>query len=257
MLSLMSFKPELLIFNVLRRMILTLGGDEAPAEDAAPAEEAPTDEGDLGDLVKETENEVLKRVKKQIKEKITPKPVLPSLEEGSPSTSNNVIKDGSKAQTHITFGPKSKDLYEVFRDGIHVGTLVQRGGLWRSDIQGYRSIEAARLSILQLNVRDQLSKSSKQAGQYLAGLGTIVAISKSSHELLDNVFRYHEACGRPISKRLYRAASQAVASSQQTFSKACVRALGRKPSEGDLKTIIRLGRLLALRNRTSGTSHAS
>jgi len=154
-------------------------GDGSPAEDA-PAEEAPgePEEDGLGDLVKDTEKEVLKRVKKQLKDQITPKQVEPSLEEGTPSTSNNVIKDGAR--------------------------------------------------------------------QYLAGLGAIVAISKSSHELLDNVFRYHEACGRPISKRLHRAASMAVASSQP-FSKACVRALGRQPSEGELRTIIRLGRLLNLR----------
>jgi len=162
------------------------GGDDEPAEEEAPAEEAPAEDG-LGDLVKETESEVLKRVKKQIKEKITPKPIEPSVEEGSPSTSNNIIKDGAR--------------------------------------------------------------------QYMAGLGAIVAISKTSHELLDNVFRYHEACGRPISKRLYRAASQAVAFPQHPFSKACVRALGRKPTEGDLKTIIRLGHLLALRSRTAGISH--
>lgn len=149
--------------------------DGAPAE--APGES--TEEDELGDLVKETGKEVLKRVKKQLKDQITPKDIEPSLEEGTPSTSNNVIKDGSRRQ-------------------------------------------------------------------YLAGLGAIVAISKSSHELLDNVFRYHEACGRPISKRLHRAASMAVASTEP-FSKACVRALGRKPSEGDLKTIVRLGRLLALR----------
>lgn len=167
-------------------------GDE-PSEDAAPTEEAPSDDG-LGDLVKDTETEVLKRVKKDIRDKITPKEPEISEEEGTPSTSNNIIKDGT-------------------------------------------------------------AKKIAQQRQYLAGIGAIVAISRSSHELLDNVFRYHEACGRPISNRLRQAAIRAVGSPQHSFAKACMRALGREPSEGDCKTIVRLGHLLTLRSRTSGSSH--
>lgn len=154
-------------------------GDEPTDGEPAPAPEEP-EEDELTNLVKDTEQEILKRVKKQLKDQIKPKEVLPSVEEGAPSTSNNVIKDGARQD------------------------------------------------------------------QYLAGLSAIVSVSKTSHELLDNVFRYHEACGRPLPTRLYRAATRAVASSQP-FTKACVRALGRQPSEGDLRIITRLGRLLDLR----------
>ncbi len=159
-------------------------GDSGESSGNPVPDEAPTEEDGLQELVDETENEVLKRVKKEIKEKIHPKPVEPSTEENTPSTSDNIIKDGA--------------------------------------IRGLK------------------------ANQRLDSLSAIVAVSKTSHELLDNVFRFREACGRPLSKRLYRAASRAVAS-HQPFPEACTRALGREPTSEERRTIERLGSLLSLK----------
>lgn len=88
----------------------------------------------------------------------------------------------------------------------------------------------------------------KAASGYRSGLKTLMIVSKTPREFLDNVRRFHEACGIRVPQGLYRVAIHVGSSKKyrnlSAFLQACVRAMGRRPTHREARTLVRLSHLL-------------
>jgi hypothetical protein len=92
---------------------------------------------------------------------------------------------------------------------------------------------------------------SKRATEYRASIGALVKVARSDVELLDNLARLNHQLGIKISRDMYltslRVGSTANYDTSGTYLAACSKVLGRKPTSGEAKTLVRLGQILSLR----------
>ena len=86
---------------------------------------------------------------------------------------------------------------------------------------------------------------------YSAGLGEIVRTAASNAELIDRVAAFNRQIGIHIPVNIYRLSLKVGSTDRyanvESFIYACEDALGRKPSVGEAKTLVRLGKLLSQR----------
>ena len=86
---------------------------------------------------------------------------------------------------------------------------------------------------------------------YVAGLDSIVKNASSDALLIDRIASFNRQVGIDIPVNLYRAALKVGSTDRYAdltlFTHACRQALGRKPTMGEAKTLIRLGKLLSRR----------
>lgn len=86
------------------------------------------------------------------------------------------------------------------------------------------------------------------------GADALLRVARSDVELLDGLARLHQSHGLKISRDLYRAVlrvgSTAAQPSLEKYLHRCGEVLGRKPTTGEAKTLVRLGRILSLRKKT-------
>jgi hypothetical protein len=101
------------------------------------------------------------------------------------------------------------------------------------------------------NIIHQGSKLTRRASEYRAGIATLVKIARSDVELLDSLARLNERLGIKVSREMYvatlRVGSTARHDSLGSYLSACGKVLGRKPTSGEAKTLVRLGQILSLR----------
>ena len=101
------------------------------------------------------------------------------------------------------------------------------------------------------NLQHQASPMEKRAAQYRTGVATLIRISRSDIELIDNLARLNERLGVKVSREVYlaslRVGSTAGHSSFDSYLGACSKVLARKPTLGEAKTLVRLGQILSLR----------
>lgn len=94
----------------------------------------------------------------------------------------------------------------------------------------------------------------KRRAALVNGAEAIIRIARSDIELLDGLARLHESHGIKISRALYRAVLRAGSTdgqpSLEKYLSRCAEVLGRKPTTGEAKTMVRLGRILSLRKKT-------
>lgn len=92
-----------------------------------------------------------------------------------------------------------------------------------------------------------------QAG-LVAGARAIVRIARSDVEMLDGLARLNESHGVKISRDIYRTALRVGSTdghpSLEEYVRRCAAVLNRKPTLGEAKTLVRLGRILSLRKKT-------
>ena len=86
------------------------------------------------------------------------------------------------------------------------------------------------------------------------GVSAIIRIARSDVELLDGLARLNESHGIKVSREVYRTALR-VGSTEEHLSldgylSRCAQVLARKPTVGEAKTLVRLGRILSLRKKT-------
>jgi len=97
----------------------------------------------------------------------------------------------------------------------------------------------------------QGSPMEKRAAQYQQGVATLIRVSSSNVELLDNVARLNVSFGVKVSKEVYRACLRVGSTADHDnlggYLTACRHVLGRKPTLGEAKTLVRLGQILSLR----------
>lgn len=84
-----------------------------------------------------------------------------------------------------------------------------------------------------------------------SGAAALVRIARSDVELLDGLARLNLSHGIKISRDLYRAVLRIGSTdgypSLEKYLQHCVEVLGRQPTTGEAKTMVRLGRILSLR----------
>jgi hypothetical protein len=98
---------------------------------------------------------------------------------------------------------------------------------------------------------DDLVKQGAQKNEYLSTIDTIFKLSSSDVEMVDWIARYHNDVGIKISRDIYRTALRAGSTEKhgnlEAYLVYCGRVLGRQPTTGEAKTLIRLGQILSLR----------
>lgn len=91
----------------------------------------------------------------------------------------------------------------------------------------------------------------KQAAEYRAGIATLVRIARCDTELIDSVARLNQQLGVKVSREIYvtslRVGSTAGHDNLGSYLTVCSKVLGRKPTMGEAKTLVRLGQILSLR----------
>jgi len=101
------------------------------------------------------------------------------------------------------------------------------------------------------NLQHQASLMEKRAAQYRTGVATLIRVSRSDVELIDNLARLNQRLGVKVSREVYlaslRVGSTAGHSSFDSYLMACQKVLARKPTLGEAKTLVRLGQILSLR----------
>jgi hypothetical protein len=101
------------------------------------------------------------------------------------------------------------------------------------------------------NIIHQGSKRSKRASEYRTSIATLVKVARSDVELLDSLARLNDHLGIKVSRETYvatlRVGSTARHDSLGSYLSACGKVLGRKPTPGEAKTLVRLGQILSLR----------
>jgi len=94
----------------------------------------------------------------------------------------------------------------------------------------------------------------KQAAQLVAGTEALLRIARSDIELLDGLARLKASFGLKVSRDLYRTALRVGSTdgheSLEGYLQRCAEVLTRKPTVGEAKTLVRLGRILSLRKKT-------
>jgi len=88
---------------------------------------------------------------------------------------------------------------------------------------------------------------------FVHGVNAIVRIARSDVELLDGLARLNESHGIKISRDMYRTALRVGSTdghkSLEEYLGQCAEVLTRKPTVGEAKTLVRLGRILSLRKK--------
>jgi hypothetical protein len=102
------------------------------------------------------------------------------------------------------------------------------------------------------NINHQAARQRQAA--LISGADTLVRIARSDVELIDGLARLNQSYGVQISRDIYRAVLRVGSTdgqpSLERYLHSCVEVLGRKPTTGEAKTMIRLGRILSLRKKT-------
>jgi hypothetical protein len=98
---------------------------------------------------------------------------------------------------------------------------------------------------------DDLVKQGSDKTAYQQTIDTIVKLSSSDVEMVDWIARYHDEMGIKVSRDLYRTAlrvgSTARHDTLDSYLAVCGKVLGRQPTMGEAKTLIRLGQILSIR----------
>lgn len=88
--------------------------------------------------------------------------------------------------------------------------------------------------------------------KYASGLRALIATSKSDIDLVDRVAAYNQTMGIQIPIDIYRASVRVGGSGRyrtaQDFVTACRHSLGRNPTTSEINQLIRLGKLLSIRD---------
>lgn len=102
------------------------------------------------------------------------------------------------------------------------------------------------------NVNHQASD--RRIAALVSGTSALLRIARSDVELLDGVARLSDDLGVEVSRDLYRAALRVGSTeghpSLDRYLSRAAEVLGRKPTTGEAKTLVRLGRILSLRKKT-------
>lgn len=97
-------------------------------------------------------------------------------------------------------------------------------------------------------------QASARRASLVEGTRALVRIARSDVELLDGVARLSQSHGIKVSRDLYRTALRVGSTdgqpSLEKYLSRCAEVLGRKPTTGEAKTLVRLGRILSLRKKT-------
>jgi hypothetical protein len=92
----------------------------------------------------------------------------------------------------------------------------------------------------------------KRAAQYRTGLATLLRVAGSDIELMEYIARLNTRFGVKVSREIYRVGLRVGSTvnhpSLEGYLTACRQVLGRDPTAGEAKTLVRLGQLLALRS---------
>jgi hypothetical protein len=93
-----------------------------------------------------------------------------------------------------------------------------------------------------------------QASEIVSGAKALLRIARSDAELIDGLARLNQSHGVKISRDIYRTALRVGSTdgqpSLEEFLRRCAGTLGRKPTLGEAKTLVRLGRILSIRKQT-------
>ena len=107
------------------------------------------------------------------------------------------------------------------------------------------------------NVIKEGAEKRKKVG-YNAALALLLESSKSDTDLINKVATFNNFVGLSISKCIYRTALQVGATdgygSLENYLQSCADVIGRKPTVSESKTLMRLGKLLSLRDTLNSDS---
>ena len=93
-----------------------------------------------------------------------------------------------------------------------------------------------------------------QASEIVSGAKALIRIARSDAELIDGLARLNQSHGVKISRDIYRTALRVGSTdgqpSLEEYLQHSAGVLGRKPTLGEAKTLVRLGRILSIRKQT-------
>lgn len=99
-----------------------------------------------------------------------------------------------------------------------------------------------------------IHQGSLRVAKLAEGIGALLRIARSEVELLDSVARLEASFNIKTSREIYRAAlgvgSTERHPSLETYLARCAEVLDRRPTTGEARTLVRLGRILSLWKRT-------
>lgn len=102
------------------------------------------------------------------------------------------------------------------------------------------------------NINHQAAQRRRAA--LVGGAEALLRIARSDVELLEGLARLNASHGVKVSRDLYRAVLRVGSTdgqpSLERYLRLCAEVLGRKPTTGEAKTMVRLGRILSLRKKT-------
>lgn len=95
---------------------------------------------------------------------------------------------------------------------------------------------------------------SQKIAALVSGTSALLRVARSDVELLDKLAMLSNSLGIEVSRDLYRAALRVGSTeghpSLDKYLSRSAEVLGRKPTTGEAKTLVRLGRILSLRKKT-------
>jgi len=147
-------------------------------------------------------------------------------------------------------GEAEKDPMEEMEDELEKYVLDKIKKRLQEKMQEDVSEDAASEPELATSTNENVNH---QAGEIVSGAKALLRIARSDVELLDGLARLNTSHGVKISRDIYRTALRVGSTdghpSLEKYLRQCVEVLDRKPTLGEAKTLVRLGRILSLRKK--------
>ena len=119
----------------------------------------------------------------------------------------------------------------------------------REDINPPQSVDETEESITDENINRQAAHQRWVGGVYRDTIQTITKMASSDAALINGIAEVNNAFGIEVPVEVYRAALRVGTTTRhqnmKSYLRACGRAMGRTPTFGESRTLVRLGNLLA------------
>jgi len=163
-------------------------------------------------------------------------------------------EEESEEEAEKTEAPAKDPLGEIETE-LETHVLNRIKTRLKDRLRAQKQEDAAYGGELAVSKNDNVNKQAmqKRAHEYRVSVAALVTASRSDADLMDNLARLNENMAIRVSTDLYRTAlrvgSTVKSGSVDTYLANCSKVLGRKPTPGEAKTLVRLGRILSMRNK--------
>lgn len=172
-------------------------------------------------------------------------PEDPVVESDSGSDSEEAPKGDSDAET---------DSIQEIENEVEQYILNRIKERLKNKMQQQKQKEVAYGGELEVSNNDTVVRQAshnKRAQTYRTGIATLVHTASNDADLMNRIAQFNEVMNIKVSTDLYRTALKVGSTSKfksvDKYLLRCAKELGRNPTKGEAKTLVRLGQILAMR----------